>query len=314
MAVFLTGDMHGMDDIAKIERFSEVARQAANSPTTGGGKSPYKLGRNDFLIILGDFGLVWRDPPAPEEARGLDWLEAQPWTTLFIDGNHENFHMLGEFPTRDWHGGRVHVVRPHILHLMRGETFEIGGHSFFAAGGAHSIDEDWRTPGRSWWPEEVPDERERERIEARAREVGRVDYVLTHCPPTGQYERYKRLFPKFWGPSDEYTDWLEEHLEGVLSYRRWFYGHIHLDFPLDEPHTCLYNVVFDLDNTGLVPFATDMGCCPDGHPHEYEYHFEMPKPADGSRRAWRQAREEGGRVYYRCSRCGKELDMPINRD
>lgn len=231
MAVFLTGDIHGELDIAKVERLAETE--------TG-------LTRDDVLIILGDFGLLWSDPPSEREASRLAWLEACPWTTLFVDGNHENFDLLDALPVRERYGGRVQDVLPHVTHLMRGETYQISGQSFFVVGGAHSIDAEWRVPHRSWWPQEVPGEEERARIAAAARAAGPVDYVLTHCPPTGCYERYRRRFSGFWGPSDEYTDWLEEHVEGVVSYRRWFYGHLHMDLPDDEPHTVLYNQVVRL--------------------------------------------------------------------
>ena len=32
-----------------------------------------------------------------EERHWLDWLEAKPFTTLFVSGNHENFGMLTDF-------------------------------------------------------------------------------------------------------------------------------------------------------------------------------------------------------------------------
>ena len=252
MSVFLTGDTHGELDIAKVEAFAQVAQG---------------LTRDDFLIILGDFGLVWSDPASAKERYWLDWLEDRPWTTLFVDGNHENFDLLDTLPVTQRYGGHVQDVRPHVSRLMRGETFHIGGHSFFVVGGAHSIDAQWRTPHLSWWSQEVPDEHERARIAEAASRVGSVDYVLTHCPPTGCYERYRQRLPKFWGPSDEYTDWLEEHVEGAFAYKRWFYGHLHMDLPLDEPHTVLYNEVFDLDGTGLTTYGIDMGCCHDGAPH-----------------------------------------------
>ncbi len=283
MAVFLTGDTHGDMDIGKVEELSRTARD--------------RLSRDDFLIVLGDFGLVWRDPPSEGEARRLDWLEAQPWTTLFVDGNHENFDLLYAMPEVPWHGGRVHEVRPHVLHLMRGERFEIGGHSFFVVGGAHSIDREWRTPQVSWWPQEVPSEEERQRIARRAKTLGNVDYVLTHCPPTGCYDRYRQRFSGFWGPSDEYTDWLERHIEGTFAYRRWFFGHLHFDLPLDEPHTLLYNQVFDLDGCGLTTFGTDMGHCPDGQAHAFEMGWDPPAPG-----------ERHGHGFYRCARCGLRLE------
>lgn len=240
VAVFITGDTHGEMDIAKVDDFAHMAQG---------------LSRDDYLIILGDFGFVWADPPSPKEKRRLDWFEAQPWTTLFVDGNHENFDLLDAMDVHEWHGGHVHAVRPHVLHLMRGETFQIGDHSFFVVGGAHSIDAQWRKPHVSWWEQEVPSEGERARIADAAAQVGEVDYVLTHCPPTGCYERYRKRFAGFWGPDDEYTAWLEEHVEGVVSYKRWFYGHLHFDLPYDEPHTLLFNEIFDLDETGVMSYA-----------------------------------------------------------
>lgn len=39
-----------------------------------------------------------------------------------------------------WKGGDVYQVREHILHLMRGQVFEIGGMTFLTMGGAVSHD------------------------------------------------------------------------------------------------------------------------------------------------------------------------------
>lgn len=284
MAVFLTGDTHGRTDFGKVEQF---ARDAGRHLT-----------RDDYLIILGDFGFLWHGPSNEDEVEALDWLEGQTFTTLFLDGNHENFDLIEALPVTERLGGRVQDVRPHVTHLMRGERYEIGGHSFFVVGGGHSIDRKWRTPHVTWWEQEVPDDEERARIAAAARGVGHVDFVLTHVPPTGQYQRYRARWSGFWGPSDEYTDWLEENVEDVVSYDRWFFGHLHFDTPLDEPHTCLFNEVFDLDGTGLTRFGLDMGSCPDGSAHRYAPGYEPP--AEGERH---------GRSYYECVRCHKRLDM-----
>ena len=40
----------------------------------------------------------------------------------------------------EWHGGKVHRVRPHVLHLMRGQIFELEDSRFFTMGGAKSHD------------------------------------------------------------------------------------------------------------------------------------------------------------------------------
>ena len=73
-----------------------------------------------------------------------------------------------------------------------------------------------------------------------------VDYVLTHCPPTGQYDRYRARWSGFWGPSDEWTDWLEEHVEGAFSYKRWYYGHLHFDSDVDDPHIAVFDEIVKL--------------------------------------------------------------------
>lgn len=37
-----------------------------------------------------------------EEKYWLDWLGDRPWTTLFVDGNHECFPHLAELPVQCW--------------------------------------------------------------------------------------------------------------------------------------------------------------------------------------------------------------------
>lgn len=55
------------------------------------------------------------------------------FTTLFVDGNHDCHPRLADYPVKEWNGGLVHEIRPHVLHLMRGQVFNIndfrGAHS-----------------------------------------------------------------------------------------------------------------------------------------------------------------------------------------
>ncbi|MBR3235312.1 MAG: metallophosphatase, partial [Atopobiaceae bacterium] len=67
MAVFLTGDTHGSIDVGKVKEFARVAEG--------------RLCRDDYLIILGDFGVIWHDPPSQAETDLLAWYETAPWTT-----------------------------------------------------------------------------------------------------------------------------------------------------------------------------------------------------------------------------------------
>lgn len=78
MTIFITGDIHGTHDIWKLSEFSE-----------GRGA---ELTKADYLIIAGDFGLLWYPEGSEydkEDAKWREWLNDQPWTTLFVDGNHE---------------------------------------------------------------------------------------------------------------------------------------------------------------------------------------------------------------------------------
>ena len=123
--IYVTGDIH-----ADPSRFSNQ-----NFPEQSG------MTKDDYIVILGDFGLVFDTPEeSKSEKYWLQWLEERPFTTLFVDGNHENFDRLNAFPVEEWHGGKVQKIRPSVIHLMRGEIYEINDVSVFAFGGAPSAD------------------------------------------------------------------------------------------------------------------------------------------------------------------------------
>ena len=128
MSIWATGDIHGDPVRLSAENFCEQKGFSGNK-------------NENTVIILGDFGLIWkRDEESKEEKYWLDWLERKPFTTVFVDGNHECFPRIYSYPVAEWNGGKVHVIRPHVLHLMRGEVFTIEENKFFAFGGASSHD------------------------------------------------------------------------------------------------------------------------------------------------------------------------------
>ena len=120
--VFVTGDCHGNFRCFQSECFPEQANMT----------------KDDTVIVTGDFGGVWFGDSRDDET--LDWLERLPFTLAFVCGNHENYDVLERYPVAEWHGGKVHRIRPHVLHLMRGQIFELEGFRFFTMGGAKSHD------------------------------------------------------------------------------------------------------------------------------------------------------------------------------
>ncbi len=206
--IYLTGDTHGEE-----ARFTPAAMPGED-----------KWGKDDTLIVCGDFGYLFAGSAA--ENAFLDRLAEKPYTILFCDGNHENFPAIYACPKAEWHGGSVHRVRENVLHLMRGQIFEIEGKTFFTMGGAYSTDCCVRTLGRSWWEEELPTNAEYRAATQNLREVGnRVDYIVTHTAP----REIIRRMGKFPDAHDaELTGFLEWVMYEV-QFRRWFFGHWHRD-------------------------------------------------------------------------------------
>lgn len=226
---FITGDLHGDHDIRKLSsnRFNK--------------NNELNLTKNDYLIICGDFGLLWYKEGSEYDKRDrywLDWLEEKPWTTLFVDGNHENFQRLNSYQVAQWNGGKIHEIRESIYHLMRGQVFNLHGKKFFTMGGAASHDIEWRTEGVSWWREEIPSFCEREEALANlAAHNWNVDYVITHDAPTSVGNRLIHTLDR---STDEYTDWLE-NIANKLEFKQWFHGHHHRDIELfDGKFQCMY--------------------------------------------------------------------------
>lgn len=99
-----------------------------------------ELGKNDYVIILGDVGILWDKELSKNEKYWINWLENKPWTTLFIAGNHCNFDRLEQYPIEEWNGGRVSFLRPSVIYLQYGEIFDIAGKKILVLGKAASHD------------------------------------------------------------------------------------------------------------------------------------------------------------------------------
>ena len=205
-----------------------------------------ELSREDYVIILGDFGICWDN--SVEEKWWLDWFEDKPWTTLWIDGNHQNFPLLYTYPLHNWNGGLVRTLRPHIYHLMRGGIFNLNNKTFFCLGGAASIDKHLRHEGKSWWPDEIPCYNEFEFAANNLRKHNmKVDYVLTHTTSNRTIQKFDKWYPQF----DSVTNFLDKFIEEEIDYKINFFGHFHQDRTIDEKHILLYNDIIELlpDNT-----------------------------------------------------------------
>ncbi len=220
-----------------------------------------EMTKEDYVIICGDFGGVWnKEVENKEEKHLLDWLEGKPFTTLFVDGNHENFDRLYSYPVELWHGGKVHKIRPSVIHLMRGQIYEIDGKSFFTFGGASShdiesgildpedpdfkekkkwLDREWqsyRVNHITWWAQELPSEEEMQegRVNLAAHD-NQVDFIVTHCCATST----QMLIDEQKLKPDIETDYLEE-IKRTIQFKKWLFGHYHDNRNVSKKEILIY--------------------------------------------------------------------------
>lgn len=239
MKIFVTGDCHG-----DFKKFSNT-----NFPQ---GKN---LTKEDYIIICGDFGGIWSVKNTREEEFWLNWLNGKPWTTLFIDGNHENFDRLNSYPVKPWKGGYIHPIKPSIFHLMRGNIFGLNGYKFLTFGGASSHDiqdgildrasfeteaafhytikkyqkqnKNFRINHISWWCKEVPSELEFYTAICNLDLCGRkVDYILTHEAPITIVNQLGYEITK-----------TNEYITDILNYTEYthhYFGHHHINYNFNK--------------------------------------------------------------------------------
>ncbi|MBE6610584.1 MAG: metallophosphoesterase [Ruminococcaceae bacterium] len=218
--IFITGDTHIPIDVKKLGTRSFPLQK--------------DLTKSDYVIICGDFGGVWNNDS--EEMYWRKWLESKSFTTLFVDGNHENHPLLSSFETVDLFGGKAHKISDSVYHLMRGQIFDIDGKRFFTLGGAASHDRGYRVEGKSWWKEELPSPDELDEATRNLQNVDfSVDFVITHCAPTS----VQSLLSKDYRP-DLLTDYFED-LKAKLSFQKWFFGHYHIDKMIDKKYRAIYD-------------------------------------------------------------------------
>lgn len=224
--IFITGDTHGKYDIRKL-----------NSKLFQLGK---KLTKDDYVIIAGDFGFIWFGNN--KDKYWLKWLDKKPFTTLFVDGNHENFDLLNSYKIDDWNGGKVHQVSNSVIHLLRGQVYSISGNKFFTFGGAKSTDIEFRKENISWWKDEMPNTDEYEEgLKNLETNNFQVDYIITHTCSSKMQHVLKERYDKNREITEinRYLDTIEEK----VKFKHWYFGHNHLDESLNNKHTIVYNNV-----------------------------------------------------------------------
>ena len=251
MTVWITGDIHSNPFRLSTDSFYE-------QKTFEGGYE------NNIVIQCGDFGIVWCNEESKEEKYKLDWLNSKNFTTVFVDGNHDNIPRLDSYPIKEWCGGLVNEIRPRVLRLRRGEVYTIAGHKFFAFGGASSHDISdgildindpninqqikqmkyegkymYRIKGFTYRTEELPSKEEMQNgISNLEKHNWQVDYIITHSPPASVIALLGHGFYE----QDILTKYLEE-IRCKLDFKRHFMGHMHVNKAVNDRDIILYEQI-----------------------------------------------------------------------
>lgn len=260
--VFVTGDTHN-----QFARFELRNAKELYLPSK----------ERKYVLICGDCGGIMDEMSA---CRFINTFRGKPFTLLFIDGNHENFTLLNQYPEVDFMGGKAHKIYENIYHLERGYVFTIDGYRFFCMGGARSVDiqdgildradfnswdelkkkareldykfANYRIKGVTWWEEEMPTEQEMQRgLEQLAKCDYKVDFIITHSFPS--------KICRAWGytETDRLCDYFDKISE-MVECTAWISGHYHSDRPVSAtlikrcglksmPYITLYRAILMLN-------------------------------------------------------------------
>jgi len=197
------------------------------------GKETRWLKKSDTLIICGDFGFVWGG--SPKEKRILKWIGKRRYNVLFVEGIHENLDLLSAYPEAEWNGGKVRELGGKLRMLKRGEIFVIEDKKIFAFGGGETEDNSDCSGG------ELPalTEIENARINLEKNNY-QVDYIITHRPS----RRIRNFLLMDQNDANVLDAFLDEVRE-KCSYRRWFFGEIHMNKRIPPSEMALFKAVVD---------------------------------------------------------------------
>lgn len=210
--VYLLSDLHGDLNLSGFQKYLMDA------------------GEDDLLILLGDICLKFEE--TEENRIFTDSFLASKKRIAIVDGNHENFAFLNSFPEEEWNGGIVGRLTENIVHLKRGNVYNIDGKTYFVFGGCKSSSR-WQEMGL-WYPGDEASEDELQfAYENIKKHNYKFDYILTH--------KYEQIPPR--GTVSVRLMELTKYIEENVAYGKWYSGHWHKNETIDEKHALVYDTL-----------------------------------------------------------------------
>ncbi|MDO5044219.1 MAG: metallophosphoesterase [Coriobacteriia bacterium] len=238
--IYITGDVHGY--FGRVRRFS----------------SHIQTSKDDVLIILGDASINYFEDKADLKLKHR--LKQTPLTLFCIHGNHEKRpETIDSYREVEFMGARAYQEEafPNIYFAKDGEVYTINGCKTLVIGGAYSVDKKWRLDAsRKWWPDEQPTDEIKQRVEAAlAQHAGTIDVVLSHTSPMNARPTEAFLPVIDQSEVDSSTELWLQSIADTLNFKRWYFGHFHINKRFD-PYRCLFKDV-EVFMEDTIVYATE---------------------------------------------------------
>lgn len=217
------------------------------------------------VFVVGDFGL-WTHLAEGHEF--LDELNAAAerngLTVLAVGGNHENWDHWNWFVENMPTGKGFAMVRRRVLLAPKVHEFRLFGKQFVVAGGAVSIDKDYRLseerkPRTLWWPNEELTDADVESIRnMKFPKTDHADILLTH--DCSNYTNFRgRLKPD--AESERHRHRIDEVIRAVKP-EVHFHGHMHTRYEWENGLTHGDSAFSNEPWTGPVTMTYGLECNP----------------------------------------------------
>ncbi len=195
--IVVCGDFHG--------KFKQVTKFISDSPEI------------TTILQCGDFGFwprffnpSWYGYVSTPYRFDNNTLQNNNVKIYWCDGNHEDHDSIKKIENNE--------VIPNVFYMKRGSVLTLeDGRKILFIGGAYSIDKDYRTPGRDWFPEETISQQDIYNLPEE-----KIDIVISHTAPI----EFK--IPDY--HEDFYRDPSRYALSLVLEKyqpKLWYFGHMH---------------------------------------------------------------------------------------